>query len=403
MHSIFLLANLFCYIVDLFFHFNLSSIKKHLIFCVCLSLFYTSFAKYKPLIYPGKLGIEANFQVGEVFKHSSLFKPKITGLSYVGEVNIFKQTDGSKDWQKKLHYPEIGGGLIMLFHKNQHIIGNSFAAYAYWKYALVRSKVVDFNLKLGLGVAYSTKKYNVESNPQNNTLGSNINAYIQIRLGLDWKIAPQLKLVTAFVFSHYSDGAVKLPNLGINTPTGTIGLVYYPYKTPMQLNRDSFNKKPVLKNEIFAKATIGFIDVTKFVDDKVRFAQATSIGYTRYINITNKMSFGSTLEFNFAEPFIYVNTLEVENKKLKKAATNLSINVSDEILIGRFAMHFEMGAYLYHTYRLPLPINFKIGGACYLPEMGKKKRGQAMVLGNVKTHGSTAQLVEIGGGGVWKF
>lgn len=388
-------------------YFNLSLkhffIKKLILFCLFFSLFCTSFAKYKPLNYPGKLGIEANFQVGKVLKHSSLFKPTIDGLSYVGEVNIFKQTNGNKAWQKKLHYPEIGGGLVMLFHKNQNIIGNGFAAYAYWKYALVRSKVVDFNLKMGLGIAYSTKKYDEIKNPLNNPLGSKINAYIQIRLGLDWKIAPQFKLVTAFVFSHYSDGAVKLPNLGINTPTGTIGLIYYPYKTPMQLNRDSFNKKPVLKNEIFAKATIGFSDVTKFVDEKTRLVQSTSIGYTRYINITNKMSFGTTLEFNFAEPFIYVNTLEVQNKKLKKAATNLSINVSDEILIGRFAMHFEIGAYLYHTYRQLLPINFKIGGVCYLPEMGKKKRGQTMVLGNVKTHGSTAQLVELGTGGVWKF
>jgi hypothetical protein len=131
--------------------------------------------------------------------------------------------------------------------------------------------------------------------------------------------------------------------------------------------------------------------------------QSTSIGYTRYLNITNKLSASANLEFNFGEPSIYVNTLVSENKLLKKAATNLSVSISDEILIGRVAMHLELGAYLYHTYRLPLPIFFKIGGVCFLPEMGKQKRGQMMVLGNVKAHGAKAQLVEMGTGGTWKF
>lgn len=360
-------------------------------------------AKYKPVSYPGKLGIEANFHAGEVFKHTSNFLPTINGLSYAGEVSVFKQTNGSKAWQKKLHYPEIGGGFIMMFHHDHDTIGNGFAAYAYWKYALVRNKIVDFNMRMALGICYSTKSYNEVSNPRNNTLGARLNAYIQIRLGLEWKIAPQFRLVTGITYSHYSDGGTRLPNLGINVPTGTIGLIYYPYKTPMQLNRDSFNKKPVLKNELYARAAIGFTDVTRFVKDKTHLVQSTSIGYTRYINITNKMSFGTTLEFNFGEPFIYVNTLEVQNKKLQKAATNLSVNLSDEILVGRFAIHLEMGVYLYNTYRQALPIYFKAGGACYLPEIGKKKRSQLQVLGNMKAHGSKAQLVELGAGGSWRF
>ena len=199
---------------------------------------------------------------------------------------------------------------------------------------------------------------------------------------------------------------MKLPNLGINALTGTIGIIYYPNteKYKFIINQDSFSKKPALKNDIFAKATVGFLDVqNNLIPEKTYVMQSTSIGYSRYINITNKLSAAANLEFNFGEPFVYVNTLETKEHLIKNAGTNLSVSVSDEILIGRVAMHLEMGAYLYHTYRLPLPVYFKIGGVCHLPEMGKKKRGQAIVLGNVKTHGSTAQLVEFGAGGLWKF
>lgn len=344
-------------------------------------------------------------QVGKVWKHTTNFRPTINGPSYCGEINLFKQTDGSKPWQRKLHYPEIGGGVWFAIHHDRDTIGNAVAPYIYWKYSFIRSKILDFNMKMGIGVAYATKRYDIGKNPVHNAIGSKINAYVQLRIGLEWKLAQQLRLVTAFTYNHYSDGAVKLPNLGINTLTGTAGIIYYPTipKYKLEINQDTFAKKPIYKNELFAKASIGFLDVTKFVDDKTHLMQATTIGYSRYLNITNKFSAMANLEFNFGEPYIYVNTLEVADKKLKKAATNLSISVSDEILIGRVAMHVEFGAYLYHTYRLPLPIFFKIGGVCYLPNMGKKKRAQTMVLGNVKAHGATAQLVEFGAGGLWKF
>ena len=72
--------------------------------------------KYHPVYsYPSKLGFDVDLQIGKVWKHTTNFRPTINGPSYCGEVNIFKQTDGSKDWQRKLHYPEIGGGFCCLY------------------------------------------------------------------------------------------------------------------------------------------------------------------------------------------------------------------------------------------------------------------------------------------------
>lgn len=366
-------------------------------------MFCPVFSKYKPLTFPGKLGVEASFHTGEIFKHTPNFQPSITGPSYAADVSVFKQTDGSKAWQRKLHYPEIGGGLFLVFHHNHDTLGHGLAAYMFWKYWLVRSKVVDFTLKTSAGITYSTKHYNAESNPYDNVLGAALNVFVQLRVDLEWKIAPQFRLVTAAAFSHYSDCAIKLPNLGINTPTGMIGLIYYPGNKPLNVQRDSFDRHPHYQNELYARTTVGFLDVTKFVNDRSHLMESTSIGYSRYINITNKLSGGLTMEFNFGEPYIYVNTLEVQNKRLKKAASELSVHLSDEILIGRVAMHMEAGAYLYHTYRMPLPVYFRIGGACYLPEIGKSKRSQLFVMGLMKAHGSTAQLAETGFGGTWKF
>ncbi|MBP6659582.1 MAG: acyloxyacyl hydrolase [Chitinophagales bacterium] len=363
--------------------------------------------KYHPVYsYPSKLGFDVDLQIGKVWKHTTNFRPTINGPSYCGEVNIFKQTDGSKDWQRKLHYPEIGGGFWFAVHHDRDTIGNAFAAYIYWKYSLVRSKVVDFNMKMGIGLAYSTKKFIKGSNEVHNAIGAHLNAYVQLRFGLEWKIAKPLRLVTAFTYNHYSDGAVKLPNLGINTMTATLGLIYYPSieKYKLELNKDSI-PKPKQKNEIFAKSTVGFLDVqNNLIPEKTYLMQSTTIGYSRYLNITNKLSMGTTLEFNFGEPHIYVNTLETKSVLIKKAATDLSVFIGDEIMIGKVGFYFQLGAYLYHTYRMPLPVTFRLGANLYgSTKLGKKKRGAIFGTGGLKAHGATAQLIELGAGGAWKF
>ena len=362
--------------------------------------------KYHPVYsYPSKLGFDVDLQIGKVWKHTTNFRPTINGPSYCGEVNIFKQTDGSKDWQRKLHYPEIGGGFWFAVHHDRDTIGNAFAAYIYWKYSLVRSKVVDFNMKMGIGLAYSTKKF-IKGNEVHNAIGAHLNAYVQLRFGLEWKIAKPLRLVTAFTYNHYSDGAVKLPNLGINTMTATLGLIYYPSieKYKLELNKDSI-PKPKQKNEIFAKSTVGFLDVqNNLIPEKTYLMQSTTIGYSRYLNITNKLSMGTTLEFNFGEPHIYVNTLETKSVLIKKAATDLSVFIGDEIMIGKVGFYFQLGAYLYHTYRMPLPVTFRLGANLYgSTKLGKKKRGAIFGTGGLKAHGATAQLIELGAGGAWKF
>ena len=88
--------------------------KKNPLFLYFAIFLCNAFAKYhyKPVYsYPSRLGFDVDLQIGKVWKHTTNFRPTINGPSYAGEVNVFKQTDGSKSWQKKLHYPEIGGGV----------------------------------------------------------------------------------------------------------------------------------------------------------------------------------------------------------------------------------------------------------------------------------------------------
>lgn len=352
-----------------------------------------------------KWGIDANFLIGKSIKSSS-FKPSINGPSYAGDISIFRQTNGEEDWQKKLHYPRVGAGFFFIFHPNKDTLGNAFAPYIYWTYPLIRNKILDFNMKIGFGAAYSTRIWDPITNKDFHANGSHLNFFIYYRLGLEWKITTRTQLLTAVTYTHYSNGSIKLPNLGMNTPSATIGIIQKIGSTQEKINlKDHSTSKMRYKNAVYFQTNIGMIDITRFVKDKSWYTQSVTSGYSRYINPANKISAGSTLEFNFGWPHSLIYGKSDKEKIIKKASTEWSINLTDEILIGHIGMYMQMGVYLYHSYPMPKPYYFRIGIQYHLFKngMGKNKRGDLYIPVGIISHNSKAHHPETGLGGFVKF
>jgi hypothetical protein len=368
---------------------------------ILFSSFQLGYAKTKYLFSTShNIGIETNYQIGKVFKHTDGFLPTINGISNVIQVSAFKQTTGNKAWQRKLKYPEIGGGFSAILHHNKDTIGNGFAAFSYFTYPIVRSRIVDFIFRFCGGLAYTTKTYDATSNPIHNALAMPINIFVEARLGLHFKVHQNAQIITGISFSHYSSGGIKLPNLGINTPTFTLGVRYLPTPKKLEINRDTIPKVQY-KNEIGFLLNAGLQDITKFEKDKSWLVYGTSIQYARHFNIVNKLYTGALVEFDFGYPNLNVNKDKVQDKIIQKAATRFSIYVGNEISFGRTSIFYALGAYLYTPYKMFLPIYFKIGTNINFLALEKKNRPYLNI--GVKAHGGTAQYSEMGIGSNFKF
>ncbi len=352
-----------------------------------------------------KWQIDANLQIGKT-KGSSAFTPTINGPSYAGDFSIQRQTDGSKDWQKQLKYPKIGAGLFFILHPNKDTLGNAYASYIFWTYPLIRNKTVDFNMKMGFGAAYSTKKWDPISNENFHANGSNLNFFIYYRLGFEWKITSNTQLLTGLTYSHYSNGSIKLPNLGINTPTATLGIIQKIGKAKEIIDfKDRSTATLRYKNAFYLQTNIGMIDITRFVKDKSWYTQSVSSGYSRYLNPANKISAGSSLEFNFGWPHSLIYGFPKKDRIIKKTSTEWSLNITDEIILGHVGMYMQMGVYLYHSYPMPQPIYFRVGIKYHLFQdgIGKNKRGDLYIPAGIISHYSKAHHPETGLGGFVKF
>jgi len=375
-------------------------ICRRALFPVFVFFAYISFAKER-VIPQHNFGIEATYQIGKVFKHTHNFQPNINGISNIFQIAVFKQTDGKKDWQRKLKYPELGGGFTALLHHNHDTIGNGYATYAYFSYPIVRSKIVDFMFRFAGGIAYNSKIYDEQNNPNNNVMASKVNIFAEARLGLNFKIHENVQLLTGIAFAHYSSGAVRLPNLGINTPTFLLGLRYIGFsKKATEINTEKV-EKPEFKNELGFLCNTGWGDITRFEKDKSQIIASTSFQYARYFNIVNKLYFGALSEFDFGQPHLAENQSLVQEKIIKKAATRFSIYVGNEIAFGRTSIFYTLGTYLYSSYKMPLPVYFKIGTNINFLALSKKNRPYFNF--GIKTHGGTAQYTEIGIGSNFKF
>ena len=91
------------------------------------------------------------------------------------------------------------------------------------------------------GASFGWKKYDEETNPMNNVVGSKINAYINFGLLLNWQIDARTNLRAGVGVTHYSNGNTGYPNSGVNTIGGSFGLIrYFGSKEKLELHNKAY-------------------------------------------------------------------------------------------------------------------------------------------------------------------
>lgn len=105
-------------------------------------------------------------------------------------------------------------------------LGNPVTVYAFQGAPIVRlSSRLSFDYEWNFGASFGWKKYDEQYNPQNEVIGSKINAYINLGFLLNWQFHPQWKLAAGVDFTHFSNGNTHYPNGGLNTIGGRVGIV----------------------------------------------------------------------------------------------------------------------------------------------------------------------------------
>ncbi len=149
----------------------------------------------------------------------------VNDFSYGLDIN-FGLTKYNQEWYQYLNYPEVGIGLFYNTFGNSEIYGEGLAAYSYIQSNLIRGKKFSFHSKIGGGLGYVTRPFNIDSNPYNHVFGSHLNVFLSFGINASYKIAPRWSASFNLAMNHMSNGALKKPNHGINTLTCGLGIEY---------------------------------------------------------------------------------------------------------------------------------------------------------------------------------
>lgn len=190
--------------------------------------------------------IEAKANYGFVIAHHKTMTHLSSSHFPSFELAIGKQTSGKHYWEELYKYPVKG---IMLYYStlgNNEILGNAYAIMPYLNFLWAKGKNCSFNFRFAAGLGYITKPFDRTNNFANNAIGSHINAAINLLFEFRWSPWKRIIFSTGVGISHFSNGALKTPNLGINIPAVYAGISYKPEKTEVKFVKNdlgSFNKK----------------------------------------------------------------------------------------------------------------------------------------------------------------
>ena len=338
--------------------------------------------------------LSANGHYGFGVPHNSNMNYLIKRHIGAFEINFGKTTSGEKEWQRVYNHPEMGLGILYTSMGNPYLLGQGIGAHVSVNFPLNQSRKVKLVLRVCQGIGYLTKPYERIENHKNNILGTRFNGLVGFRLNSVFNITKKIRMESGISFTHFSNGAWSVPNLGINLVTANLGF---------GLNAGTVKKKSA-ENEnispaVAEKKSTFFIIVAAGPNElsppggKKYGAYSISGWYGKKTSPKHRFGVGGDLFYNVAniEYAKRDTTFEYDNDLQNLQA---GIKVTYEFIVGKVALPLDLGVYLLSKQKQNISLYHRIGIRYFMT--------RHLILNySLKTHFAQAETFEFGLG--WKF
>ena len=220
---------------------------------------------------------------------------------------LFRYCPGSID--ERIYgdvYQGVGLGFYNFGESRQ--LGNPVAFYLF-QGARISSLAPWLSLyyEWNFGLSAGWKPYDSYYNSYNTMIGSKVNAYINANFYLRWRLSPRDSLLSGLTVSHFSNGNTKIPNAGLNTIGGNIGLECNFYRKD---DLKSLERKVALTTQPFRRHfTYDFVFFGSWHDRLVKTSDGFSpspeaypvfgFNFTPMYNLNYKFRLGVSLDGTF--------------------------------------------------------------------------------------------------------
>ena len=317
-----------------------------------LMIFFKSFIAQES---KNNFGAAVNYHFGFISPHNVLVNEIIKGHAQITELSFYQQTDGEKQWQRYFNYPKLGISAMYINSGNPISLGNIYGVFPYIDFPLNHWKIT-WNLKFGYGIGFIEKPFDRKTNYKNLAIGSHINALIFMNSHWNFPITERINLSTGVSLTHFSNGSLKRPNLGINIFSLNAG-VSYCFGNQITTNEPTDEKR---EKEISHSvlATVGLKEIDPIGGNKY---MVYNTSYNLLKVITNKSSIGIGADFSYNTSLEQLVVRLQHEDKGKLSNFNAGISGIYAMDIGKISMMFQTGGYVYRVYKQDNVVYTKIG------------------------------------------
>lgn len=320
------------------------------------------------------------------------------------EVDVWKAADGTKSWHRAFHFPGSGIALHYLPLGNPDQLGSAIGLYPFINFPLGKyRRNFKLHMRYGWGVGWLTKSFDPLENHKNIAIGSHLNTCFSLRLNGMWRMSSSSYLELGVGITHFSNGATRLPNLGINLPMVNIGFHHSIYGIGPGVYdthyADGVRKSKVV-DDLLADSSWHFSALAVFGANDIdppggsRFGVANILTYAMK-QTSRKHRFGGGVDVMYSQAIhhkIVYDSLDVDAGAF--VALQPGVKFCYELVLGRVSLPGEFGVYMYSKYTENGPI-YNRWGIRYLA-------GEHVLLNfTLKTHFAKAEYWEAGIG--WRF
>lgn len=136
------------------------------------------------------------------------------------------QTRGNSLWELLNSHPYYGVGLYLPKLGDTQELGHPFAFYGFFGAPLKQWRRLSFDYEYDFGVSGGWKPYNQNTNPYNTSIGAHFAWYVGANLLLRYQLSDRLSCNGGYEYMHFSNGTVRVPNLGLNLASPFLTIRY---------------------------------------------------------------------------------------------------------------------------------------------------------------------------------
>lgn len=331
-----------------------------------------------------------DYAKGSIIKHRKIVNSLFQDYPSFFSIGWHNTANPDSEWKERFNYLDWG---FVLFHQqfNNEILGNTTSLnYTTTYYLRDRNSRNKLNIQLGFGFGYNSDPFDFETNLSNIVMTSHFlfSQHFKLNYFLP-DLFNKIGLQTGITFTHYSNGSLKKPNLGVNSLFVNLGLNYSKNKTTYKRLTEK-EKLPKQPYDVSVSLNAGFHEsnpglgvnsvyfATAYLHKKLGHKSALQVG----VDFFNSQSVKDYANLRY----ISMGNSDNELKDHKQIGGFFG----HELFFNKLSLETQVGYYLYKPFKEGALIYQKIS---FKHSLNKKRSALSI---NLKIHYFEAEYISLG-------